>query len=97
MVQNEFDFEAPANANGIPGDGPSVPGLLENTEVNGRLTMRDVILAHRLGSGVTTSNPKSGNFSHLLIEKVAGNKEIAVTRGWTSIDAKVRAASRSTS
>lgn len=89
VVQNEFDFEAPANANGIPGDGPGGTGLLANAEVNGRLTMRDVILA-RVGSGVVTSNPKSGNFSHLLIVKVAGSKEIAVSRGWTSVDAKVR-------
>jgi endonuclease/exonuclease/phosphatase family metal-dependent hydrolase len=89
VVQTEFDFEAPANANGIPGDGPGGTGLLANAEVNGRLTMRDVILA-RVGSDVVTSNPKSGNFSHLLIVKVAGSKEIAVTRGWTSVDAKVR-------
>ena len=90
IVQNEFDFEAPADANGVPGDGPPPPiGPLANTEVNGRLTMRDVILA-RVGAGVTTSNPKSGNFSHLLVVKVAGSKEIAVTRGWTSVDAKVR-------
>ena len=89
VVQNEFDFEAPANANGVPGDGPAGGGVLVNAEVNGRLTMRDVILA-RVGAGVTTSNPKSANFSHLLIVKVAGAKEIAVTRGWTSVDAKVR-------
>jgi endonuclease/exonuclease/phosphatase family metal-dependent hydrolase len=90
VVQSEFDFEAPADANGIPGDGPPPPiGPLANTEVNGRLTMHDVILA-RIGAGVTTSNPQSGSFSHLLVVKVAGSKEIAVTRGWTSVDAKVR-------
>lgn len=89
VVQNEFDFEAPANANGVPGDGPGGTGLLANAEVNGRLTMRDVILA-RLGAGVVTSKPKGGNFAHPLVVKVAGTKEIAVTRGWTSVDAKVR-------
>jgi endonuclease/exonuclease/phosphatase family metal-dependent hydrolase len=89
VVQDEFDFEAPANANGLPGDGPGGAGLLANTEVNGRLTMRDVILA-RVGAGVVTSNPRSGNFAHLLVVKVAGSKEISVTRGWTSVDAKVR-------
>jgi endonuclease/exonuclease/phosphatase family metal-dependent hydrolase len=90
IVQNEFDFEAPADANGIPGDGPPPPiGPLANAEVNGRLTMRDVILA-RVGAGVVTSNAKSGNFANLLVVKVAGSKEIAVTRGWTSVDATVR-------
>jgi endonuclease/exonuclease/phosphatase family metal-dependent hydrolase len=89
VVQDEFDFEAPANANGLPGDGPGGTGLLANAEVNGRLTMRDVILA-RIGAGVVTSNPKSANFSKLLVVKVAGAKEISVTRGWTSVDATVR-------
>jgi endonuclease/exonuclease/phosphatase family metal-dependent hydrolase len=87
VVQPEFDFEAPADANGQPGDGP--PGILKDTEVNGRLTMRDAILA-RVGAGVKTSNPRSGHFSHLLVVKVAGSKEVTVTRGWTSIDARVR-------
>ncbi len=90
VVQDEFDFEAPANANGVPGDGPGGgTGVLANAETNARLTMRDVILK-RLHSGVATSNAKSGNFSHLLVVKVAGAKEISVTRGWTSVDAKVR-------
>jgi endonuclease/exonuclease/phosphatase family metal-dependent hydrolase len=90
VVQDEFDFEAPANANGIMGDGPGGgTGILKNADVNGRLTMRDVILA-RVGAGVTTSHPQSANFGHLLIVKVAGSKEIPVTRGWTSVDAKVR-------
>ncbi|MBK5220516.1 MAG: hypothetical protein JJE35_12140 [Thermoleophilia bacterium] len=90
VVQDEFDFEAPANANNVPGDGPGGgTGLLANAEVNGRLTMRDVILA-KVGDGVVTSSPKSANFIHPLIVKVAGGTEIAVTRGWTSVDAKVR-------
>lgn len=87
VVQDEFDFEAPANANGLPGDGLG-NGLLANTEINGRLTMRDVILA-RVGAGVVTSKPSSGNFVNPLIVEVAGTK-ISVTRGWTAIDAKVR-------
>jgi endonuclease/exonuclease/phosphatase family metal-dependent hydrolase len=90
VVQDEFDFEAPADANGVPGDGPGGgTGILANAEVNGRLTMRDVILM-RLHAGVKVSNPKSGHFEHLLVEKVAGAKEVTVTRGWTSIDASVR-------
>lgn len=88
VVNDEFDFEAPANYDGQPGGGPG-PGLLENAEINGRLTMRDVILA-RVGAGVHTSNPQMGHYAHLLVVKVAGAAEVAVTRGWTSIDATVR-------
>ena len=88
VVNPEFDFEAPANYDGLPGGGPG-PGLLANTEINARLTMRDVILA-RVGADVKTSNPQMGHYSHLLVEKVAGTAEVPVTRGWTSIDATVR-------
>jgi endonuclease/exonuclease/phosphatase family metal-dependent hydrolase len=91
VVNPEFDFEAPADYNGLPHDGPGggAPGLLENAEINGRLTMRDVILA-RVGAGVHTSNPQMGHFSHLLVVKVAGSAEVPVTRGWASVDATVR-------
>jgi endonuclease/exonuclease/phosphatase family metal-dependent hydrolase len=90
-VNPEFDFEAPANANGTPGDGPGGAGggSLENAELNARLTMRDAILA-RVGSGVVTSNPKVGHYEHLLVEKVAGAAEVTVTRGFLSVDATVR-------
>lgn len=86
VVQNEFDFEAPANENGVPNDGPN--GLIKDAEINGRLTMRDAILV-RLGAGVVTSNPRSGNFQNLLVVKVSG-VEVKVLRGWTALDAKVR-------
>jgi endonuclease/exonuclease/phosphatase family metal-dependent hydrolase len=86
VVNPEFDFEAPADANGVANDG--LPGTLANAELNARLTMRDVILA-RVGAGVVTSNPKMGHYEHLLVVKVAG-REITVTRGWTSVDATVR-------
>ena len=90
IVQNEFDFEAPADANGVAGDGPGGgKGLLANAEVNGRLTMRDVILV-RLRSGVVVSNPRGGNFVNPLVVEVAGGTKVSVTRGWTSVDAKVR-------
>jgi endonuclease/exonuclease/phosphatase family metal-dependent hydrolase len=90
ISQDEFDFEAPADANGVPGDGPGGgQGVLANAEVNGRLTMRDVILA-RVGAGVATSNAKSANFVHPLVVKVAGSTEVTVARGWTRVDAKVR-------
>ena len=89
IVQPEFDFEAPADANGVPGDGPGGTGVLANAEVNGRLTMRDVILA-KVGAGVKTSNAESDVFANLLVVKVAGSTEVTVNRGWTSVDATVR-------
>jgi endonuclease/exonuclease/phosphatase family metal-dependent hydrolase len=84
--QTEFDFEAPANENGVSGDGPN--GLIKDAELNGRLTMRDVILA-RVGAGVLTGHVRIGHFAHLLVEKVSG-VDVIVTRGWVSVDAKVR-------
>jgi endonuclease/exonuclease/phosphatase family metal-dependent hydrolase len=85
VVQPEFDFEAPANENGRPNDGPG--GLLANTELNGRLTMRDVILARN--KTTSTTNPQAGHFENLLTVTVSGIP-IEVTRGWTSVDARVR-------
>jgi endonuclease/exonuclease/phosphatase family metal-dependent hydrolase len=83
VVNPEFDFEAPADENGVPGDGPN--SLIANAEINGRLTMRDVILA-KIGDGVKTSNPRTGHFKSLLTEEISGAK-VTVTRGWASVDA----------
>jgi endonuclease/exonuclease/phosphatase family metal-dependent hydrolase len=86
VSQDEFDFEAPADENGVPGDGPNK--LIPNAEINGRLTMRDVILV-RNGAGVTFKHPRAGHFANLLTEAISG-VNITVTRGWVAIDAKVR-------
>ncbi len=86
VAQNEFDLEAPADENGVAGDGPNP--AIANAEVNGRLTMRDVILARR-GAGVQTANPTSGNFKALLAVPILG-KPLTIKRGWTATDAKVR-------
>jgi endonuclease/exonuclease/phosphatase family metal-dependent hydrolase len=86
ISQDEFDFEAPADENGIPGDGPNK--LIPNAEINGRLTMRDVILA-RNGAGVTFKHARGGHFANLLTEAISG-VNIIVTRGWVAVDAKVR-------
>jgi endonuclease/exonuclease/phosphatase family metal-dependent hydrolase len=86
VVQNEFDLEAPADENGVAGDGPNP--AIANAEINGRLTMRDVILA-RHGSGVQTANATSGNFKALLQVPILG-KPLTIKRGWTAVDARVR-------
>ncbi|HEX4753230.1 MAG TPA: hypothetical protein VH268_10035, partial [Solirubrobacterales bacterium] len=85
VVQPEFDFEAPADENGVPGDGPN--SLIANAEINGRLTMRDVILA-RVGADVKTTDPMKGHYKSLYSEEISGAKVI-VTRGWAAVDATV--------
>jgi endonuclease/exonuclease/phosphatase family metal-dependent hydrolase len=86
VVQDEFDLEAPADENGIPGDGPDP--AIANAEINGRLTMRDVILARR-GAGVQTRNAQGANFKVLLPAPILG-ATVPIKRGWTATDAKVR-------
>ena len=86
VVQPEFDLEAPADENNVAGDGPNP--AIPNAEINGRLTMRDVILARR-GAGVQTANPQSGNFKTLLPVEIVGQK-VPIKRGWTATDARVR-------
>jgi endonuclease/exonuclease/phosphatase family metal-dependent hydrolase len=86
ISQNEFDLEAPADENGKAGDGPG--GELADAEINGRLTMRDVILV-RHGAGVQTWNEQSANFANPLPVKILG-ATVPILRGWTATDAKVR-------
>jgi endonuclease/exonuclease/phosphatase family metal-dependent hydrolase len=87
ISQNEADIEAPADENGIPGDGPKG---IDNAEINIRLTVRDAILA-RSGAGVQTANPGAGHFANLLPVSILGFVEVPVTRGWTATDARVGA------
>jgi hypothetical protein len=86
VVNPEFDFEAPADENGIPGDGPN--SLIINAEINGRLTMRDVILA-KVGGEVKVTNPRMGHFKSLYSVELSG-ATVTVVRGWASVDATVR-------
>ncbi len=72
-VQQEFDFEAPA---------------AYTTLINGRLTMRDVILVRR-GAGVRVKGATGGNFNTLFTPSIAG-VVVPVTRGWTRAEVKVR-------
>ena len=85
VIEEEFDFEAPADENAIPGDGPAP---IFDAELNARLTMRDVIL-ERVGGGVQVSEPQGGHFQQLLALPILGSS-VVVTRGWTKVDARVR-------
>jgi endonuclease/exonuclease/phosphatase family metal-dependent hydrolase len=83
----EFDFEAPADANGVPNDG-DLPGTQDNGEENDRLTMRDVILA-KVGKRIKTSNVQTGHYHTLYEALVGGVVTVHVIRGWLSTDVKV--------
>jgi endonuclease/exonuclease/phosphatase family metal-dependent hydrolase len=83
-VQNEFDFEAPADYDNDPATGAATLG----GEINGRLTMRDVILA-KVGAGVRTKNAKSGNYKNIYQPVISGIT-VNVKRGWLSTDVKVK-------
>jgi endonuclease/exonuclease/phosphatase family metal-dependent hydrolase len=84
VVQDEFDLEAPADEDGDPATGPM------GADINGRLTMRDVILARR-GAGVQTWNEQGANFNTLLTVPILnGTSSLTIKRGWTATDAKVR-------
>jgi endonuclease/exonuclease/phosphatase family metal-dependent hydrolase len=82
VSQNEFDFEAPADEDDDPNTGPY------GADINGRLTMRDVILGRRAPE-VQTDDPNMGHFVHLLPVPIL-TSSVPVTRGWVSTDAKVR-------
>jgi Endonuclease/Exonuclease/phosphatase family len=81
VSEPEFDFEIWANT-----DGDASTGTPYGCDINGRLTMRDVILART--RQVETQNAVGGHFEHLLTVNPAG-VPIAVTRGWTAVDARV--------
>jgi len=88
-VEPEFDFEVYVDSDGNP--ATSAPGCPFGSELNGRLTMRDVILA-RVGR-VRTSHATGGHFRTLLAVRPAG-VAIDVTRGWVRVDAVVAGARR---
>src|SRR4051794_19710034 len=65
VVQNEFDLEAPADEDNNEATGP------EGADINGRLTMRDVILK-KSNAGVETSNARGANFATPLPIPILG-------------------------
>jgi endonuclease/exonuclease/phosphatase family metal-dependent hydrolase len=89
IAEPEFDFEVFVNQDGDA--STAAPNCPFGSEINGRLTMRDVILARK--GRVTTSNAKGGHYKTLLQVR-PGGVAVDVTRGWTRVDAKVPGARR---
>jgi endonuclease/exonuclease/phosphatase family metal-dependent hydrolase len=83
FTEPEFDFEAPADYDGNPATGTL------GADKNGRLTMRDVMLA-RVGHGVKIYRAFGGHYRTLFSPTVAGLVTISVLRGWEAADVKVR-------
>jgi endonuclease/exonuclease/phosphatase family metal-dependent hydrolase len=79
-VTTEFDFEGPADYDN---------NLANFFEVNGRLTMRDVILA-KVGADIKTRNAQGANYETIYAPRVANALDVTVDRGWGSVEAKVR-------
>jgi hypothetical protein len=76
----EFDFEAPADTDGDPNTG------LFGGDIQGRLTMRDVILYNADSKvDVKVKHPTSGTYAHLFTPNISGI-DVPVTRGWTAAD-----------
>jgi endonuclease/exonuclease/phosphatase family metal-dependent hydrolase len=82
VAEPEFDFQVWANT-----DGDRSTGQPFGCEIEGRLTMRDAILARR-GAGVQTEDAESAHFETLL-QVTPGGAKVDVTRGWTAVNAKV--------
>lgn len=78
-VTTEFDFEGPANYDGDPG------GI---ADLNGRLTMRDVIIA-KAGRDIRTRKSQGANYSTFFAPTISG-VDVTVDRGWGSVEVKVR-------
>jgi Endonuclease/Exonuclease/phosphatase family len=82
-VQEEFDAELPVDR-----DGSDATGGPFGAELDGRLTMRDVILA-RKGSNVKTGQTDAGHFTTLFTPLLAGILPLPVDRGWVSVEARI--------
>ncbi len=85
IAEPEFDFQVWANTDG--NESTSAPGCPFGSEIEGRLTMRDVILV-RNRRKITTVDPAGGHFDTLL-RVMPGGVPIDVTRGWTKVTAQV--------
>jgi len=83
-VQQEFDEELPADL-----DGSNATGGAFGAELDGRLTMRDVILAKKGGSVRLTGETDAAHFTTMFVPVVGGSIPIPVERGWVSAEATI--------
>ena len=79
-LQQEADIEVPTS---ISGD--------DTAEFDGRLTMRDVILAKK---GVRTSNAQQANYTARLNVQVQGAGTVTVLRGYNAVNVNFRQSRR---
>ena len=93
VLQEEFDEELPADVDGSNATG-SGPLAAFGADLDGRLTMRDVILA-RKGSKVDVGKTSSSQYVNQYEAVVGGVLTVPVERGWTSVEAKVGAKGKS--
>jgi endonuclease/exonuclease/phosphatase family metal-dependent hydrolase len=84
VVKEEFDFEAPTDYDGDPNNG------ILGGEIQGRLTMRDVILVNDDSKvKAKLKNPQTGTYSSLFTPTISGI-QVPVLRGWTAGDVTVQ-------
>lgn len=84
VVQEEFDQELPADL-----DGSNDTGGFLGAELDGRLTMRDVILAKK-GSAVRPTGETDGaHYTNMFSSVIGGFVLIPVERGWVSTEVTV--------
>ena len=77
----------PFSGAGFAGDTVPVC-VFHGVDLDGRLTMRDAIIA-QVGHGVKTSNASSGRYNTVLQYSFGGNP-VPVRRGFNQVDASVR-------
>jgi endonuclease/exonuclease/phosphatase family metal-dependent hydrolase len=82
-VQQEFDQELPVDA-----DGSDATGGLCGADLDGRLTMRDVILA-KGGTFRPTGETDGAHFTNLFRPVIGGVLPIPVERGWVSTEVRM--------
>jgi endonuclease/exonuclease/phosphatase family metal-dependent hydrolase len=81
-VQEEFDAELPVDLDGSNATGSPPFGA----ELDGRLTMRDVIL-HKIDSKVQVGPPTGANYTTKYTPLIGGAIPLPVKRGWVSVEA----------